>query len=56
MKYRVIGTRAVGGVDPGGIVDLDPAVVNIPALLGRHIAEMPAPKAAKPAAREGGDE
>lgn len=56
MKYRVIGTRAVGEVQPGGIVDLDPTVTNVPALLGRHIEELPAARPARAKPTEGGDE
>lgn len=37
-SYRVIGSSRVGGVEPGGLVDLDPDVVNIEALVaGGHI-------------------
>lgn len=32
-KFKVIGTLPVGDVEPGGVVDLDPRVVNTPALV-----------------------
>lgn len=31
--YEVVGSRTVAGVDPGGTVELDPAEVNIGALI-----------------------
>ncbi len=33
VRARVIGAHEVGGVAPGGTVDLAPAQVNIPALV-----------------------
>lgn len=38
IRAKVIGTCAVGGVAPGGMVELDPDTVNIEALVyGGHI-------------------
>ncbi|WP_435111875.1 hypothetical protein [Nocardiopsis synnemataformans] len=43
-RYRVVGGSQVGGVDPGGTVDLNPAAVNISALIrGGHVAPLPEP-------------
>lgn len=42
-QYRVIGTRAVAGVAPGGLVDHDTLVkrkANIGLLLGSHLEEV----------------
>ncbi len=40
-KYRVIGSRAVAGVEPGGIVTAFPEGTNIEALvLGGHITPL----------------
>lgn len=33
VRAKVIGPRRVGGVEPGGTVDLDPSEVNIGALV-----------------------
>lgn len=33
VKAKVIGAHEIGGVAPGGTVELDPAEVNIPALV-----------------------
>lgn len=41
-QYKVIGNRAVGGVQPGEVVELDPAVINVAVLLGKRITELPA--------------
>ncbi|MGI5493881.1 hypothetical protein [Microtetraspora malaysiensis] len=53
MKYRVIGDCRVAGVEPGGVVELDAAAVNIPALIeGGHIAPIPAEHAEESTRRE----
>lgn len=40
-RYKVIGPRAVAGVEPGGTVELDEARVNVPALLSAgHVEPM----------------
>jgi hypothetical protein len=31
--YKVVGSRAINGVEPGGTTTLDPDQVNIPALI-----------------------
>lgn len=31
-KFKVVGPLTVGGVQPGGVVDLDPRTVNVAAL------------------------
>jgi hypothetical protein len=47
-SYKVIGPCAVDGVEPGGTVELDPAVVNIAALVDAgHVEPAKATKAAK---------
>ncbi len=46
--YNVIGEYAVGGVAPGGTVELDPDAVNIPALIeGGHVEPAKPAKSAK---------
>lgn len=48
IKAKVIGQCEVSGVAPGGTVDLDPALVNIDALVdGEHVELIPEPKPAK---------
>lgn len=38
VKCKVIGENTVAGVEPGGYADLDPAVVNVDALVaGGHV-------------------
>lgn len=41
-RYEVIGPVPIGGVPPGGTVELDPEQVNIPALVhAGHIRPAP---------------
>lgn len=60
--YTVIGAQRVGGVEPGGTIELDPDRVNIEALVrGGHVervrpAPKPAAKKAEPKSRKGDDE
>ncbi len=58
MKCKVIGNLEIAGVAPGGVVDLDPDTVNIPALIaGGHVEEIKSPSGAKtPDAAEKGSE
>jgi len=40
--YRVAGEHIVAGVEPGGTVELDPDVYNIPALVAAgHLEPVP---------------
>lgn len=41
MRYRVVGSRPVAGVAPGGVVELDESVNAAALLWGGHIAEEP---------------
>lgn len=51
-RYEVIGDQEVDGVGKGGTVELDPDVVNIPALVqAGHVR--PASRAAEEAAQPG---
>lgn len=52
-KAKVIGLLPVGGVAPGGTVELDDELVNIPALVDSELVELlpepkPEPKPRKP--------
>lgn len=47
-RFKVIGVCEVGGVEPGGVVELDPEKVNIPALIaGGHVEPVAERKATR---------
>lgn len=50
VRYKVIGPYEVGGVAKGGVVELDPARVNVKALLKAGLVEQEKPTP-KPAAK-----
>ncbi len=50
VRAKVVGSQEVGGVAPGGTVDLDPAEVNIPALVEAGHIEISKSAAARVAA------
>lgn len=54
VRARVIGSHEVAGVAAGGTVDLDPAEVNVPALVEAGHIEIP--KSAGRAAASSGSE
>lgn len=53
VRYKVVGPYEVGGVAKGGVVELDPARVNVKALLKARLVEAVEPEkpATKPAAK-----
>lgn len=53
VRVKVIGTRAVAGVAPGGTVELDPERVNIAALVDAGHVE---PAGSAPARKARADE
>lgn len=47
VRATVVGSCRVAGVEPGGTVELDPELVNVPALVeGGHIELQDTPAAA----------
>lgn len=52
--YKVVGSRAINGVEPGGTTTLDPDQVNIPALIAAgHVELVAKPSRSKPKTTKG---
>lgn len=53
-KFKIVGPRAVAGVEPGGVVDLaDDGVVNVAALIeAGHVAPIDEKRRPKPKAEK----